>query len=110
MNGYLYLAAAIVTEVTGGLALRASDGMSKLWPALLVVLAYAASFYCLAQVVKVIPLSISYAIWSGVGLVLILVAAMVLFNQKPDVPALAGMVLIIAGVVVIHLFSDMSVE
>lgn len=110
MNGYVWLAAAIVSEVTGGLALKASDGMTRLAPAAVVVLGYGASFFCLAQVVKVIPLGVSYAIWSGVGLILMLGLAMALFGQRPDLPALAGMALIIAGVVVIRLYSKMSVE
>lgn len=102
---YLYLVVAIVAEVTGTSALKASEGFSRLIPSVLVVLGYGIAFYCLSQVLKSIPVGVSYAIWSGLGIVLISVVGAVLFRQALDLPAIIGMALIIAGVVVINLFS-----
>tara|TARA_R110002096_G_scaffold91625_4_gene207252 strand:+ start:2416 stop:2745 length:330 start_codon:yes stop_codon:yes gene_type:complete len=103
---YVYLFVAIITEVIATSALRASESFTKLWPSITVVLGYGTSFYLLSHVLKSIPVGVAYAIWSGVGIVLITVVGIRLFQQIPDVPALIGMGLIIAGVVVIHLFSD----
>jgi len=104
--GYLYLAIAIITEVIGTSALKASEGFTKVWPSTLVVLGYAISFYFLALVLKTIPIGIAYAIWAGLGIVLIAAVGILFFKQVPDTPALIGMALIILGVVVIHLFSN----
>lgn len=104
-SGYLYLAVAIIAEVIGTNALKASEGFTQLLPSAIVVLGYGVAFYCLAIVIKTIPVGIAYAIWSGVGIVLIAVLAAFLFGQVPDLPAIIGMALIIAGVVVINLFS-----
>ena len=102
---WLLLGIAIVFETIGTTALKASEGMTRLWPALLVVLAYGASFYLLAQVLRVIPVGIAYAIWSGAGICLIAAIGYGVFGQKLDAPALLGMGLIIAGIVVIKAFS-----
>ena len=83
----------------------ASAGFSKLWPSLIVIVGYALAFYFLSLAIKSIPLGIAYAIWSGVGITLITLIALLLYRQKPDLPALIGMGLIISGVLVIHLFS-----
>ena len=100
-----YLITAIVTEVIATSALRATEGFTKLWPVALVVLGYGASFYCLAQVLRTIPVGVAYAVWSGLGIVLITVVAALLYRQIPDLPAVLGMALIVAGVAVINLFS-----
>ncbi|MGN6233401.1 MAG: DMT family transporter [Trinickia sp.] len=107
-SGYLWLAIAIVAEVIGTSALRASEGFTRLAPALVVVAGYGLAFYCLSMTLKSMPVGIVYAIWSGVGIVLITLVAMVLYRQIPDLAAVAGLSLIVAGVVVLNLFSNMQ--
>ncbi|CDG87577.1 SMR family transporter [Xenorhabdus bovienii] len=106
MNGLGYLLIAIVSEVIATTMLKASDGFSRLMPSIVVVIGYCFSFWALSQVVKVLPLGIAYAIWSGLGIVLVSVAAIFLYQQKLDLPAIIGMLLIIMGVLVINLFSN----
>ncbi|EEG87597.1 MULTISPECIES: SMR family transporter [Proteus] len=105
MNGLTYLMLAIISEVIATTMLKASDGFSRLYPSIVVVIGYCFSFWALSQVVKVMPLGIAYAIWSGLGIVLVSVAAVFLYQQKLDLPAIVGMTLIIAGVLVINLLS-----
>ncbi|WP_122154517.1 multidrug efflux SMR transporter [Paraburkholderia sp.] len=105
---YALLAIAIVAEVIATSALRASEGFSRLLPAGLVVLGYGVAFYCLSLTLRSIPVGIVYAIWSGVGIVLITLVAVVLYGQVPDWPAIVGLGLIICGVVVLNLFSKMQ--
>ncbi|MBG2802785.1 SMR family transporter [Proteus sp. WDL240414] len=105
MNGLTYLMLAIISEVIATTMLKASDGFSRLYPSIVVVIGYCLSFWALSQVVKVMPLGIAYAIWSGLGIVLVSVAAVFLYQQKLDLPAIVGMTLIIAGVLVINLLS-----
>jgi len=102
---YLYLSTAIVAEVIGTSALKASEGFTRLGPSLITILGYAAAFYFLSLTLKTIPVGIAYAIWSGVGIVLISLIGYALFRQTLDLPAIIGMALIIAGVAVINLFS-----
>jgi len=102
---YWYLLIAIATEVIATSALKASEEFTKFWPSSLVVLGYIASFYFMVLVLRTLPVGITYAIWSGVGIVLVTLVSIVLYDQIPDLPAVLGMALIIAGVVVIHLFS-----
>jgi len=102
---YLYLTIAIVSEVAGTAALKASEDFTKPLPLLVVLLGYGIAFLCLSLVLRTIPVGIAYAIWAGCGIVLVVVAGYVLFGQKLDAPALAGVSLIIAGVVVVNLFS-----
>lgn len=97
------LSLAIVTEVIATSALKASDGFSRLWPSVIVVLGYGVSFYCLSIVLRTIPVGIVYAIWSGVGIALITLVGWYLFGQRLDATALAGLALIVAGVVVLNL-------
>lgn len=104
--GYVYLAIAIIAEVIGTAALQASEGFSKLMPSLLVLVGYAIAFYCLSMVLKTIPVGIAYAIWSGLGIVLITLVGAVLFRQKLDLAAVIGILLIITGVVVMQVFSN----
>jgi small multidrug resistance pump len=108
MPGYLWLAIAIVAEVIGTSALRASEGFSRLWPSLVVLVGYGVAFYCLSLTLKSMPVGIVYAIWSGVGIVLITLVAIVLYRQVPDLAAIAGLGLIVAGVAVLNLFSKMQ--
>ena len=102
---WLILFIAIAAEVVATSALKASDGFSKLGPSLLVVGGYALAFYCLSLTLKTIPMGVAYAIWSGLGIVLITVAGYFLYRQSMDAAALAGMALIVAGVAVIQVFS-----
>lgn len=102
---FVCLAIAIVAEVIGTTALKASESFTKPLPALLAVASYGLAFYFLALTLRVIPVGIAYAIWSGLGIVLISIAGWVLFRQSLDMPALIGLALIIGGVVVINVFS-----
>ncbi|EPS1223619.1 MULTISPECIES: DMT family transporter [Burkholderia] len=108
MPGYAWLAIAIVAEVIGTSALRAADGFTRFWPSVLVVAGYGVAFYCLSLTLRTMPVGIIYAVWSGAGIVLITLVAMLLYRQVPDVPAVIGLGLIIAGVVVLNLFSKMQ--
>ncbi|WP_271409493.1 DMT family transporter [Pseudomonas sp. Q1-7] len=106
MTGYIYLAIAIAAEVIATTSMKAIDGFNKPLPLILVVGGYAIAFWMLTLVVRSIPVGIAYAIWAGLGIVLVSVAALVLYQQKLDVPAVLGMGLIVSGVVVIQLFSS----
>lgn len=106
MPGYLYLAIAIAAEVVATTSMKAIDGFNKPLPLLLVIGGYAIAFWMLILVVRTIPVGIAYAIWAGLGIVLVSVAAMFIYQQKLDLPAVLGMGLIVSGVVVIQLFSS----
>ena len=108
MNNYLFLALAILAEAVATTALKMSEQFTRLLPSAVVVVGYAAAFYFLSLSLRTIPVGVAYAVWSAVGIVLITVVGAVIFRQVPDLPAIAGMLLIIAGVVVINLFSKMS--
>ncbi|MFO1116715.1 MAG: SMR family transporter [Beijerinckiaceae bacterium] len=105
---WLLLLLAIVSEVVATSALKASDGFSKLGPSAIVVVGYGAAFYLLALTLDQIPVGIAYAIWSGVGIVLVSVAGLLLFGQRLDLAGVVGIGLIVAGVGVISLFSETS--
>jgi len=105
---YLYLAIAIIAEVIATSALKASAEFTKLIPSVIVIVGYCVAFYFLTLVLRSIPIGISYAIWSGLGIVLISLVGIFAYKEIPDVPALIGMGLIIAGVIVINLFSKMT--
>ena len=102
---YIYLLIAVVTETIGTAAMQASEQSPRFWPSVLLVIAYGVSFYFLALTLKYMPVSIVYAIWSGLGIVFIAIIGWLVFRQTLDFAAIAGMGLIIAGVVVINLFS-----
>lgn len=103
---WLYLAIAIFSEVVGTLALKISDGFVHPAASTVCVIAYGIAFYCLSLVVKTVPVGIAYAIWAGAGIVLITLLSALWFKQIPDLPAILGMGLIIAGVLTINVFSD----
>ena len=105
MTGYLYLGIAIVMEVIATTALKASEGFSRPGPSLLTILGYAVAFYFLSLTLRTIPVGIAYAIWSGVGIVLISAVGWIWLRQALDVPAMIGLGLIVAGVIVVNLFS-----
>ena len=102
---FVYLAIAIVAEVIATSALKASNGFTVWRPSLIVALGYGVSFYFLSLALRTIPVGIAYAIWSGVGIVLISVIAWVAYRQSLDLAAIVGIAMIIAGVCVIQLFS-----
>lgn len=102
---YIYLFVAVAAETIGTTALQASNQFTKLWPSVLVVVAYAVAFYFLGVVLKYIPVGIAYAIWSGLGIVLISLIGLVVFGQGLDLAAILGLGMIIGGIVVIQLFS-----
>jgi len=104
--GYGYLALAIISEVIGTLALKESNGFTNPTFSIICVAGYAAAFYFLALVLKTIPIGIAYAIWAGMGIVLIAALSAILYKQIPDVPAIIGMLLILSGIVVINVFSE----
>ena len=107
---YIYLSLAIVAEVIGTSALKAADGFTKPLPTLIVALGYGTTFYLLSLIVQTMPLAIVYAVWSGAGIVLITVVAAVWLKQIPDLPALLGMALIVAGVAIVNLLSQTAVH
>ena len=102
---WIFLAVAIISEVIGTSALKASEGFSRLWPSVIVIIGYASAFYFLSLTLKTIPVGVAYAIWSGIGIVLIALIAWVLYGQALDLPAIIGMLLIVTGVVALNLFS-----
>ncbi|MEY8831236.1 multidrug efflux SMR transporter [Sedimentitalea sp. XS_ASV28] len=103
---YLYLFMAIVAETIGTTALQASQQFSRIGPSIIVVISYGAAFYLLALALRFMPVGVAYAIWSGLGIVLIALIGLVMFGQKLDLAAMAGLALIIAGIVIIQLFSN----
>lgn len=105
MNHWLALAIAIFAEVIGTTALKASNEFTRLLPSLLVVGGYGTAFYFMAISMRVLPVGIMYAIWSGMGIVLVSIIGWLVYKQTLDLPSMIGMGLIIAGVIVINLFS-----
>lgn len=102
---YLFLTLAIIFEVVGSSFINASEGFTKWFPTTIVAVAYFICFYFLSLALKTIPLGIAYAIWGGMGIVLTAIISVLVFKQKLDIPAIVGIVLIVAGVVVINFFS-----
>ena len=102
---YLYLSIAIIAEVIGTSALKASQEFSKLGPSIIAVAGYGASLYFLSLVLKTVPVGIAYAIWSGIGITLITITGALLFKQMPDIPAIIGMTMIMSEVIIINVFS-----
>jgi len=102
---YLFLALAIISEVIGSSFLNASNQFTKLIPSAITVVAYLLCFYFLSITLKSIPLGTAYAIWGGLGIVLTAIISVVVFKNKLDLPAIIGISLIVAGVVVLNVFS-----
>lgn len=105
---YLYLALAIAAEVVATTCLKASEGFSRPIPSIVMVVGYAVAFYFLSLTLRTLPTGVAYAIWSGAGVVLIAMIAWLFQGQRLDVAAIVGMGLIVAGVVVLNLFSKTS--
>ncbi len=103
---YLYLAIAIVGEVVGTAALKATEEFTRLIPSLIVIVGYGTAFFFLTLALRTIPVGIAYAVWAGIGIVLVSAASWVLYKQSLDAPAIVGIALIVVGVVVINAFSS----
>ncbi|SFT92013.1 DMT family transporter [Halomonas saccharevitans] len=105
---YLYLALAIIAEVVATSALKSSAGFTRLWPSVVVMVGYGLAFYLLALVLKTLPVGIAYAFWAGLGIVLVTLVGILVYGEKPDLPALLGLTMIVGGVVVIQVFSSVA--
>ena len=99
-----------MTEVIATVSLKSTDGFTKFWPSLVVVIGYCSAFYFLSLTLDTIPIGVAYAIWSGVGIASLAIISVLIFDQKIDLAGAVGMALIIAGVVVLRVFSDASVD
>ncbi|MBB5637815.1 small multidrug resistance pump [Pedobacter cryoconitis] len=105
MKTYIYLFLAIISEIIATTALKASNEFTKFLPSTIVVFGYATAFYLLSLTLRRMDLGIAYAIWSGVGIVLVTAVGAVFYKQKPDIPAVVGILLIIVGVLIINMLS-----
>jgi len=105
---WLYLMIAIAAEVVGTSSLKASEGFTKPMPSIVVLAGYGTAFFFLSLALKVMPVGVAYAVWSGAGVALIGLIGWLFFGQKLDAAAVLGMVLIVAGVVVLNLFSKVA--
>jgi small multidrug resistance pump len=110
LNPYLALGIAIIAEVIATTALKSSDSFSRLVPSIITVIGYGTALYCLTITMKGIPTGVVYAIWSGMGIVLISITSYFFHQQKIDLAGMLGMALIIAGVVVLNLFSKSTMH
>ena len=108
MKNWIFLCVAIIAEVIATSALKSSEGFSKPIASVIVVLGFIIAFYCLSLTLKTIPVGIAYAIWSGVGIVLVTIVAWIVFDQKLDVWGIIGIALIMSGVLVLNLLSKTS--
>ncbi len=108
MKGWWFLAIAIVAEVVATSALKSSEGFSRLLPSVVVIVGYGVAFYCLSIVLKSVPVGIAYAIWSGMGIVLVTAIAWLMHGQKIDTWGFVGITLIVCGVAVLNLLSKTS--
>lgn len=106
MSKWLLLSIAIIAEVFGTSFLKSSEGFTKFWPSVAVIVGYVVAFYFLSLSLKVIPVGIAYAIWAGIGVVLIALIGWIVFSQKLDMPAIIGISMILGGVVVLNVFSN----
>lgn len=102
---WFILGLAIIAEVIATSSLKLSDGFTRLWPSVVVVVGYGVSFYCLALTMKTLPIGIIYAAWAGLGIVLVTLVGWVFFKQHLDLPALIGIALIITGVIIMNVWS-----
>jgi len=107
---FVYLVLAIMAEVIATSALKASMGFTRPLPSVVVVVGYGLAFYLLSLVLRTLPVGVAYAIWAGLGIVLVTLVGIVVFGEKPDLPAVLGISLIVAGVVLLQVFSKMSVH
>lgn len=110
MNNIIYLLLAIIFETSATTLLKVSEGFSKLLPTIASIILYILSFYCLSTCLKTVPIGIAYAIWSALGIVLVTVVGIFAFKQTPDWAAIIGILLIMIGIGVLNLFSEMSIH
>jgi len=110
LTKWLYLCIAIFSEVVATSFLKSSEGFTKLWPSIIVLVGYCMAFYFLSLTLDSIPIGVAYAVWSGVGIASIAIVSVVFFEQKIDLAAVIGMGLIVAGVIVLRLFSESSID
>ena len=110
MSRWIYLGLAIISEVTATASLKATEGFTNLLPSAIVVIGYCSAFYFMSLTLDTIPVGMVYAIWSGAGIVGIALVSYILYGQKLDFGAIIGMSLIVAGILVMRLFSDASFE
>lgn len=103
---WIYLLAAIISEVIATSSLKLSEGFSNLIPSITTIIGYIVSFFFLSLAIKTIPLSIAYTLWAGIGTVAIVLISIFVFKQPVDIPAILGIILITVGVIVIQLFSS----
>lgn len=110
MKNFIFLFLAIIFETIATSALKASMQFTRIGPSIIVIIGYVLAFYFLSITLKTIPVGVAYALWSGIGIILITIAGVVLYKQIPDFPAVIGLVFIIAGVIIINVFSKTSVH
>ena len=110
MKNFLFLGIAIICEIIATTALKKSAEFTKLLPTVITIIGYFGAFYFLSFAIRTIPVGIAYAIWSGVGIVLITIVGAIFFKQIPDLPAIIGLAFIIVGVVILNLFSKTTVH
>ena len=110
MNKWIYLTLAIFSEVMATASLKSTEGFSKFWPSVIVLVGYSAAFYFLSLTLDTIPIGVAYAIWSGVGVAAINLVSIFVFDQKIDAAGFVGIGLIVAGVIILRLFSESAVE
>ena len=110
MNNWVYLGLAIFSEVIATASLKSTEGFTRLVPSIVVLVGYAAAFYFLSLTLDTIPIGVAYAVWSGVGVATITLVSFVVYDQKIDAAGLIGIGLIVAGVIVLRLFSEASVD
>jgi small multidrug resistance pump len=108
LKAYTYLLIAVLLETFGSTCLQASQQFTRFWPTVGVIAGFGASFWFFSVVLKVLPLGITYALWSGIGIILISASGWLIFGQRLDPAALLGIGLIVAGILVINLFSGAS--
>ena len=110
MNNWVYLGLAIFSEVVATASLKSTEGFTRFVPSIVVLIGYCSAFYFLSLTLDTIPIGVAYAVWSGVGVATITFVSYVLYGQKIDTTGIIGIGLIIAGVVVLRLFSESTVD
>jgi len=110
MNNWVYLGLAIFSEVVATASLKSTEGFTRLVPSIVVLVGYSAAFYFLSLTLDTIPIGVAYAVWSGVGVATITLVSFVLYDQKINAAGLIGIGLIVAGVIVLRLFSEAFVD
>lgn len=109
MSTYIYLAIAIIAEVTATSTLKLSEEFTKPIPSLVVITAFVVSLYFMTLTLRTLPVGIMYAFWSGFGIILVSLIAVSMYKQIPDIPAIIGMLLIISGIILISVYSKMNI-